>query len=357
MGIDKNYNLMYYFVVSDLRYPVWTEDFFIYMKEFKTLDEQIELLKTRNIIFENEENAKQVLLHNNYYNIINGYKDLFLDNNDPTLYKQNTSFEEIYALYEFDRQLRNIFLEYILKIENSLRSLIAYYFSKEYGNDNYLKLDNFETFNNVNVNMETKQRQIKFIQTLIGNINKNIAQNMDNKYINHYMTKYGFVPLWVLVNILTFGDICNFYRLMKQKQRIEISIEFNIAETDLSSLLNILCKTRNLCAHDERLYNYEFGTYTTINDTTYHSFLNLPKTNNRYDIGKNDLYAVVIALKLLLGKDDYHKFHGKLFSRIMSIQSKLKTIVLDDILNAMNFPNNWHDILKSPKSTRDTQDQ
>lgn len=354
MGIDKHRNLMYYYVVSDLRYPVWTEDFFMYMKEFKTIEEQIELLKTRNIIFKNEENAKQVLLHNNYYNIINGYKDLFLDTNDPTFYKKNTSFEEIYALYEFDRQLRNIFLEYILKIENSMRALIAYYFSQEYGNDNYLKLDNFETFKNVDIKMEKKQRQVKFIQSLLGNINKNIANNVENKYIGHYITNYGFIPLWVLVNILSFGDICNFYRLMKQKERIKIAMEFNIAETDLSSLLNILCKTRNLCAHDERLYNYEFETYTSINDTKYHSLLNLTKTNNRYNIGKNDLYAVVIALKLLLNENDYKKFHSKLFSRIMSIQSKLKTIALDDVLNAMNFPNNWHDISKSPKSTRDT---
>lgn len=316
------------------------------MKEFKTIDDQITLLKSRNILFNDEVVAKKLLLNNNYYNIINGYKDLFLDNSNKVIYKQGTSFEEIYALYEFDRQLRNIFLEYILKIENSLRSLIAYYFSQVYGNDNYLKLDNFDIFQNTNVLPEKKQKQIKFIQNLIGNINKNIAQNIENKYIGHYMTKYGFSPLWVLVNILSFGDICNFYRLMKQRDRITISKEFNINEFDLSSLLNILCKTRNLCAHDERLYNFEFPAYTGINDTKYHSLLNLPIVNGRYTIGKNDLFAVVISLKLLLSKEDYDKFHHKLFSRIMSINSKLKTITLKDVLNSMNFPNNWHDISK-----------
>lgn len=316
------------------------------MKEFKTIEEQIKLLKSRNMLFEDENKARYILLHNNYYNIINGYKDLFLDNENSLNFKQGTKFEEIYSLYEFDRQLRNIFLEYILKIENSLRSLIAYYFSQAHGNENYLKLDNFETFKSTYTNKEKKQKQIKFIQNLIGNINKNIAQNIENNYINHYMTQYGFTPLWVLVNILSFGDICNFYRLMKQSERIAISKNFDIAEYDLSSLLNILCKTRNLCAHDERLYNYKFQTYTSINDTEYHSLLNLPKTNNRYDIGKNDLFAIVISLKLLLNKEDYNKFHHKLFSRIMSIQSKLKTINLNDVLNVMNFPYNWHSISK-----------
>lgn len=289
---------------------------------------------------------KKILLNNNYYNIVNGYKDLFLNNIDSSNYKIGTKFEEMYALYDFDRQLRNIFLEYILKIENSLRSLVSYYFSQSYGNDNYLKLDNFETFNNTNATFQKKQKQIKFIQSLIGNINKNIAQNMENKYISHYMTRYGFVPLWVLVNILSFGDICNFYKLMKQRDRIKISMEFNINEFDLSSLLNILCKTRNLCAHDERLYNYEYPSFTGINDTKYHKFLNLNCLNGRYAIGKNDLFAVIISLKLLLSKEDYDKFHHKLFSRIMSIQSKLKTISLKDVLKSMNFPDNWHDISK-----------
>ena len=316
------------------------------MKEFKDIDEQINLLKSRNIIFENEEEAKKILLHNNYYNIINGYKDLFLDEQDSSIYKFGTNFNEIYALYEFDRQLRNIFLEYILKFENSLRALIAYYFSEQYGNDNYLKLNNFETFENVNVNNDTKQKNIKYIQSLIGNINKNIASNIENKYINHYIINYGFVPLWVLVNILSFGDICNFYRLMKQRERTKIAIELNINEADLYSLLNILTKTRNLCAHDERLYNYKFPTYTSINDTKYHQMMNLPIDNGRYEIGKNDLFAVVITLKLLLPKEDYDKFHHKLFSRMMSIQSKLHTISLNDVLNAMNFPTNWHDISK-----------
>lgn len=316
------------------------------MKEFKTIEEQISLLKARNITFDNEDNAKKILLNNNYYNIINGYKDLFLSSDNPLVYKEGTKFEEIYALYEFDRQLRNIFLEYILKIENSLRSLVAYYFSQSYGNDNYLKIDNFETFKNTNSTAEKKQKQFKYIQILFGNINKNIANNIDNKYIGHYITNYGFIPLWVLVNILSFGDICNFYKLMKQKERIKISMNFNIQEIDLSSLLNILCKVRNLCAHDERLYNYDFPAFTGINDTKYHFLLNLPKVNGRYAIGKNDLYAVVISLKLLLNEEDYSKFHHKLFSRIMSIQSKLSTILLKDVLNSMNFPDNWHDILK-----------
>ncbi|WP_243729268.1 hypothetical protein [Mycoplasma capricolum] len=54
-------------------------------KEFKTFEEQIEILKSRGLIISNEQKAIEILKQENYYNIVNGYKDLFLkkslDNN------------------------------------------------------------------------------------------------------------------------------------------------------------------------------------------------------------------------------------------------------------------------------------
>ena len=51
------------------------------MKEFKTYQKQIEILKSRGIVINNEEFALEKLQEDNYYNIINGYKDLFIDFN------------------------------------------------------------------------------------------------------------------------------------------------------------------------------------------------------------------------------------------------------------------------------------
>ena len=45
-------------------------------KEFKTIDEQIELLQNRNLHIENKNIARKILLKNNYYYLINGYKDI-----------------------------------------------------------------------------------------------------------------------------------------------------------------------------------------------------------------------------------------------------------------------------------------
>ena len=47
------------------------------MKEFKTIDEQIQILLGRKLIINDIDKAKAYLLSQNYYNIINGYANFF----------------------------------------------------------------------------------------------------------------------------------------------------------------------------------------------------------------------------------------------------------------------------------------
>lgn len=91
----------------------------------------------------------RILERENYYNVINGYKEPFLSaratSTSDEAYKKGTTFNEVYALYNFDRELRIIYLKYLLKIENTFKTVIAHEFSARYSHDNYLKIDNFDT--------------------------------------------------------------------------------------------------------------------------------------------------------------------------------------------------------------------
>ena len=88
-------------------------------KEFKTIEEQIEILKGRKLIIKDEEFAKKLLKDNNYYYLINGYKDLFVKNkSENEEFKQNVTLEEIYTLYRFDIELI-IFLGKYKKIKGT----------------------------------------------------------------------------------------------------------------------------------------------------------------------------------------------------------------------------------------------
>ena len=101
--------------------------------EYKNIDDQINMIKDKNILIRNEKKAKDILLRENYYNLITGYKNVFIDikNNSENLDKcsEETYFEEIYAVYKFDRELKNIMLNYISIVEINIKSFISNIFS------------------------------------------------------------------------------------------------------------------------------------------------------------------------------------------------------------------------------------
>lgn len=320
------------------------------IKEFKTIDEQIKILDNRGLSFDDIEFAKSKLLETNYYNTINGYKRLFvkIDENGNEKFIPNAKYEELYYLSEFDRSMRSVYLENILKIENRLKTLVAYYFSEEYGHDNYLKIENFETLRNTATQDRVVEKRLKDIQYMISSIQKEIADSIEKKdYINHYIMKHGYIPLWVLVNALSLGTISKFYEYMKQPLRVKIAKHFNIKEGDLCIYIKMLAFWRNLCAHDERLYDSNSYKKISLPDTKYHFLLNLPMQGNQYIQGKNDLFSLTIVLRILLSEEDFKHFYNKVNGRIYSIGSKLTSISVEDVKKAMGFPYGWGEIRKS----------
>lgn len=112
------------------------------MKEYKNNEELIDYLISKNVIVNDRELALKNIEKYSYYSIINGYKAVFKDENSN--YKENTSFEEIFALYEFDKNIKAIFLKYTLEIEVVIKSLMANTLAEEYGVEDYLKLENLD---------------------------------------------------------------------------------------------------------------------------------------------------------------------------------------------------------------------
>lgn len=101
-------------------------------KQFLTYDEQISLLEEKNLIISNREYARDILSKIGYFSLINGYKEVYKQT-DNKLFQTGTTFENIYELYCLDSDLKNIFLKYILIVEHHIKSLLSYYFCKEYG--------------------------------------------------------------------------------------------------------------------------------------------------------------------------------------------------------------------------------
>ncbi len=254
----------------------------------------------------------------NYYNVVNGYKELFID---PTYtgpdekYKVGANFSELYALYLFDRELKNVFIKYILEIENNIKAVIFYDFSRKYGHDNYLKISNFDIQVKPWEKRKTAAQKVGAVSELIANMQRDISRQLlkNNPMISHNMLKYGYVPLWVLVNSLTLGTISIFYSYLKEKEQNDVGKKFNLKPDEMTKILFVLTIYRNTCAHDERLYNLKALKVdmkpNMIKTNAIHDKLNISRdTSNNPIFGKNDLFAIVIIYKLILKKESFSRF-------------------------------------------------
>ena len=269
--------------------------------------------------------------------MINGYKDLFIDfTSKEEKYINGTKLEELYALYEFDKDIKINFLKYLLLIENEIDTYIAYEFSKSYGHKNYLVPTNFC---NSSFKQPLIEKFIKDVDLEIGYQYKN-----SNEMIMHYLDNYNYVPLWVLVRILSFGKISKFYSLMKPKEQNAVSRKYNLRIHEFRIILHNLTLIRNICAHDEKLYDIKMKN--RISSTIYHKKLKIENKNGNYQYATRDLFSIIIALKLLLEKEQFNRFYAEIIKSIEKLKKELSIISIDKVMFKMGFPKNYKKLLK-----------
>ena len=315
-------------------------------KQFKNLDEQIEIFKHKGMIINDERYAKTVLLRENYF-FLNGYRHLFLVSETDRVFKPGTTFEEMYSLFLFDRSFRNTLFKYLLVIENNLKSITSYQLSKKYvyRERAYLKQKNFTS-------APEKQAQVN---DLLRKMKRQIRVNgSQHSATLHYVSNYGYIPLWILVKVLSFGIVSEMFSILKPEDQVEIAKVYDIDANELIVYLPILANYRNLCAHEDILY--ENRTQKAINDTVYHQLLKIPKEDNEYIQGKNDLFTLIIIMKQLLQKEEFTNMTYELDRVIETLNFNLHTITINDVLDRMGFPINWKDIASIERSRDEVEE-
>ena len=303
-------------------------------KQFKNLDEQIEIFKHKGMVVHDERYAKQILLRENYF-FLNGYRHLFYKSETEKKFITGTTFEELYSLFLFDRSFRNVIFKYLLVIENNLKSITSYQLSKKYGyrERDYLRAKNF-------THDPAKQRQVN---DLIKKMKRQIRINgSQHSATLHYVSNYGYIPLWILVKVLSFGIVSEMFSILKPEDQHEISKVYNVDVEDLLVYLPILANYRNLCAHEDILY--ENRTQKEIDDTIYHQVLDIPKENGEYIYGKSDLFALLIIMRQMLTTEDFKNMTNELENVIATLDYNLTSIKIEKVLNRMGFPKNWKDL-------------
>ena len=310
------------------------------MKPFKTIDEQYTLLVSRGLSFSNEVNAKQYLLSNNYYNVINCYAKFFMNQQDQFL--PGTNFNEIIYVHYFDKELKNILFNYIIEAEKHLKSIISYHFSKEYQMIDYAYL--FATSYNSDNILE--------VTTLISELSTIIKwqlKDKNNNSIKHYFHKHQVIPLWILVNYMNLGQIIKFYKHLKMPLQNKIAKDFSfflnenlntkntkLTVTQLISYLKNVLELRNIVAHNNKILGFKCK-----NNTIY-----LKELHNHYILNPNtprqDVFNVFIIMQCLLSKKQFTQLNNKIHKRINILNQHLYTIPISTILDSIGFTMEWY---------------
>lgn len=309
-------------------------------KPFTTYEDQIEKLKSKDLVILDEEYAINLLKDVGYFSLISGYKKPFKMKDDKKKYIKGTKLEDIYALYTFDEELRFIMLKYILIVERKIKNLLAYSFVSEYGADQeaYLEKSNYDY----------RDKNIERIDKLY-DILKNIVENPDeHNYIKHQYENHHNIPLWVTVKAMTFGNISRMYSLCMQKVQMAVSKEFpTLYPNDLISMLDVLSRFRNVCAHNERLYNFKLSK-KAIPKKYIHQRLIKKDNKGRPVSGRQDLMAVLIILKYTLPQNSFESLVQELKMCMDNLHNATTRIQKDSLLKEMGFPQNWEEIVELP---------
>ena len=303
-------------------------------KIFKTIDEQVDILKRKGLIVDNNEKTREILFRENYF-FISGYRHLFMTKESGKKFLPGTTFEELYATFLFDRAIRNTFFKNILIVENNIKSIISYQLSRKYGfkEKDYLEPQNFSQ----------DSLQSRQVYDVLNKVKRQIRVNgRKHTATYHYIENYGYIPLWILVKVLSFGIMAEFYDILKDEDKVEISNFYKVNSEVLGIYLSLLSNFRNVCAHEDILYDHR--TQRVIPDTFYHEKLNISSDEDGYIYGKNDLFSLVIILKVMLRKEEFDIMIEEIKREVQSLDEAINVVPLDTILNRIGFPSNWYDI-------------
>jgi abortive infection bacteriophage resistance protein len=282
------------------------------IKPFLSFEAQIERLRAHGCSVEDSSFAQAVLSMVNYYRF-SAYFLPFKEKNGE--YRKGTSFNSVYRIYEFDRKLRVILFAAVARIEVFLRAQFSHYHAEQYGPLGYLSDTAFRAKGHDHTRFMKK-------------INDEVKNNAKVPFVHHHIRNYnGQFPVWVIMELFTFGMLSRFYAdLYTKDQKILARNLFGLNPKTLASWLHCCTDLRNNCAHHDRLY--------------YRIFPSFPAGLPEFEIkDRQRIFGMLLVLKELY--PDKTGWSREVFE---PIQSLIKEYQPDIKFWHIGFPQNWEGI-------------
>ena len=213
-------------------------------KRARTIEEQIQLLKDRGMIFRDEKQAFHDLQNISYYRLKGYWWDMQEDQRAHK-FSQNTYFESVIERYNFDRRFRLILFDAIERIEISLRTKMIYYLSISYGETWYRNEDLFVGIEKYKDHNEHLNREFNYSKEIFIKSHKRKHPGVD-------------AEAWKILEIVSIGTLSKLYKNLKhqlpEKSIIAKEMGLNL-HSELSSWLEAIVYLRNIIAHHSRLWS------------------------------------------------------------------------------------------------------
>ena len=199
----------------------------IYTKQAITLEDQINILKQRGLILNDEDETLDVLGHISYFRLAGYWRPLEQDK-QRHIFKPNSHFSTVVSLYRFDTELRMLIFSAIQQIEIAVRTKMIQHVALKHA-------------------------------FCLNNLKQELSRSSD-EFIKEHFRKYSspsFPPVWKTLEVASMGTLSKLYNNLNDfKVRKRIAHDFNLPEHQcMGSWLRSLTVVRNACAHHARLWN------------------------------------------------------------------------------------------------------
>ena len=301
----------------------------------KEYSEQIEIFKSRNMIFGDDKQAEITLSRIPYYKI-KEFGRPFCRKIESGIDYQKKSFEDILSRYYQDKNLRIQLLHALEDIEVCLKTQVSYVLSRRgQGAYSYLSFAHWcDKKEYCKHYLELKEQEYK-------SVIKKALSRQNNAEINEKLRadRKKYPPIWLSVDLLTFGQVVNLIELMSKSNKKYIADFFECTNIELISWLKCVNLIRNICAHNSNFIDTKLTTTPIIKEewknilyqhqsNVYSNRIALPlliilhmirKINNKY---KSD--SINLSLYKLINNDVTAQYYGFVNKEIFQNIFKLK---------------------------------
>lgn len=218
-------------------------------KSATTIEQQLNLLKSRGLTITNHEKAKEILLDIGYYRLgfyLFPFEKTYPDIRNRTHeYINSASFEDAVNLYYFDFDLRLLLMRYLNRIEIAFRTSLIYNLSNKYNSTPIWFVSPSVVSRTYARDFELKVYTSEFKRNPI--IHRHHQRNPNDR----------FAPSWKTLEFMTFGAVMKLYEQLKEREdKILIANKFGIRQVvTFENYMHTIRQVRNTCAHGLLLYD------------------------------------------------------------------------------------------------------